>query len=167
MKINVGRDHGGYKSAMLLRKYRNKSDINIFYSGTFSDETSPNYPDSAKCVAGDIAFFKSDFGLLIRKSGIDMTIAANKMPRIRAGNCWNVQAPKLAREHNETNILCLGANFINVKTAKEILDTFLNTKFATRHLKHLEKIIILCAMNLWLKFAEQFPKCQPIWQMTK
>ncbi|MDR1891198.1 MAG: ribose 5-phosphate isomerase B [Puniceicoccales bacterium] len=143
MKISVGCDHGGYKLAMLLIKYLSKSDIDIFYYGTFSDETSVDYPDYAKCVAGDIASFKSDFGLLICKSGIGMSIAANKVPSVRAANCWNVETAKLAREHNDANILCLGANFINVKTAKEILDTFLNTKFATRHLKRIEKITTL------------------------
>ncbi|MDR1173637.1 MAG: ribose 5-phosphate isomerase B [Puniceicoccales bacterium] len=143
MKISVGSDHGGYKLAMLLIKYLSKSDMDIFYYGTFSGETSVDYPDYARCVGEDIASFKSDFGLLVCKSGTGMSIAANKVCGVRAANCWNVEIAKFAREHNDANILCLGASFVNAKTAQEILDTFLNTQFATRHLKRIEKITIL------------------------
>jgi ribose 5-phosphate isomerase B len=143
MKISIGSDHGGYKLAMLLIKYLSKSDMDIFYYGTFSGETSVDYPDYAKCVAKDIASFKSDFGILVCKSGTGMSIVANKVHGVRAANCWSVRIAKLAREHNDANVLCLGANFINAKTAQRILNAFLNTKFATRHLKRIEKITIL------------------------
>ncbi|MDR2778904.1 MAG: ribose 5-phosphate isomerase B [Puniceicoccales bacterium] len=143
MKISIGCDHGGYKLAMFLIKYLIKDDIDIFYYGTLSEKISVDYPDYAKRIADDIASFKSDFGLLICKSGTGMSIAANKVRSVRAANCWNVEVAKLAREHNDANVLCLGANFVSTKTAKEILDVFLNTKFATRHLKRIEKITTL------------------------
>jgi ribose 5-phosphate isomerase B len=147
MKISIGNDHGGYELAMFLIKYLQKNDIDIIYYGTFSKENSVDYPDYAERVAKDIASGKSNFGILICRSGIGMCIAANKMHYIRAANCWNVKIAQFSRKHNDANVICLGADFIKTRDARAIVDAFFDTKFEGRHGQRIEKIAAL--EKLW------------------
>jgi ribose 5-phosphate isomerase B len=76
-----------------------------------------------------------------------MCIAANKKPGIRAANCWSAEIAQLAREHNNANVLCLGADFVKPKDAKDIVDVFFGTEFSARHGERVGKITAL--ENLW------------------
>ncbi|MDR2760597.1 MAG: ribose 5-phosphate isomerase B [Rickettsiales bacterium] len=100
-----------------------------------------DYPDYARLVAEAILNKEGDFGILICGTGIGMSIAANRFKGIRAGLCHNILEARLTREHNNANILCLGARMIGAELALEITKTFLGAKFeGGRHLRRVEKI---------------------------
>lgn len=128
MKVSIGSDHGGYLLARKIAEHLS-STREVTNHGTF-DGISVNYPEFAKKVAIEVQAGRSNFGILICKSGIGMSIAANKFNGIRAALAYNEKATKSAREHNDANILCLGAETIDEQTAMRIVDTFLNTSFA-------------------------------------
>lgn len=132
MKVSIGADHGGYILAKKIEEHLS-STKEVTNHGTF-DGISVNYPEFAKKVSLEVQSGRSNFGILICKSGIGMSIAANKFNGIRAALAYNEQTAKSAREHNDANILCLGAETIDDNTAMRIVDTFLNTSFAgNRH----------------------------------
>ncbi|MDR2737869.1 MAG: RpiB/LacA/LacB family sugar-phosphate isomerase [Puniceicoccales bacterium] len=140
MKVSIGNDHGGYGLTMFLIKHLQKQNVDIFYYGSFSDEESVDYPDYAERVSQDVASSRSKFGILVCRSGVGMCMAANKMHNIRAANCWSAEIARLAREHNDANVLCLGADFVDECNAREIVDIFLDTGFSHRHRKRVGKI---------------------------
>ena len=141
IKIAIGSDHAGFK----LKKHI----IDVFEGlyhfldlGPDSSSDSCDYPDFANSVAGSLASFQSDFGILICGSGIGMSIAANRNKFIRAALCFDDKSAVLAREHNNANVVCIGANFVGKQTAERIIRVFLNTNFSKedRHLKRIDKI---------------------------
>jgi ribose 5-phosphate isomerase B len=141
IKLSMGNDHVGYKLAIFLIKQMKDSGVDILYYGAFSDEISVDYPDYAQRVASDIAKSKSDFGILVCKSGTGMCMAANRVPNVRAANCWNVEVSRLAREHNDANVLCIGADFVDQDMAWDIVNIFMKTKFfGGRHLRRVKKM---------------------------
>jgi ribose 5-phosphate isomerase B len=101
-----------------------------------------DYPDFAKLLAEEISAGRADRGVLICGSGIGMSIAANKVPGIRAAVVENPVAARLSREHNDANVLCLGSRFIAPEYGAEIVETWLNTKFSgdERHQNRIRKI---------------------------
>jgi ribose 5-phosphate isomerase B len=144
IKISVGNDHGGHALAMfLLKKLNNRRSnaVDIFYYGAFSPTEAVDYSDYAKRVTADVFSHRSKFGVLLCKSGVGMCIAANKIRGIRAANCWNTAIARRAREHNDANVLCLGADFVTEGTAYAIVNAFLTTKFSGgRHATRVEKV---------------------------
>jgi ribose 5-phosphate isomerase B len=144
VKLSISNDHGGYDLAMSLIKRLKASGMSILYYGAFSREEPVDYPDYAKRVTDDVISARSNFGILICRSGTGMCIAANKMDGIRAANCQSTKIAKLAREHNNANVLCLGSDFVKPRDAKNIVDAFANTKFAGgRHERRIKKITAL------------------------
>jgi len=139
MKIALASDHGGYELKNKIYEYlKEKYDIQDF--GTNSNE-SCDYPLYAKKVVH--AMFNDDFerGILICGTGIGMAIKANRYKGIRAANVFNKECAKLSREHNNSNVLTLGARIIDEKTALEIVDVWLNTEFQQgRHLKRINML---------------------------
>ena len=100
-----------------------------------------DYPDFAKKVVKEVLAKNVDFGVLICGTGIGMSIAANRYKGIRAGLCHNSLEARLTREHNDANILCMGARIIGKECALENLKVFANTEFAAgRHLRRVEKL---------------------------
>ena len=100
-----------------------------------------DYPDYAVKVANDVASGNSAKGILICGSGIGVSIAANKVKGIRAALCYNEETAKLARQHNNANVICYGARFIDVELAKKLIDNFLTTEFeGGRHENRVNKI---------------------------
>jgi len=128
MKVAIGCDHAGFtqKPAVLDFLYKNQYLVTDY--GTYSPE-SVDYPDFAHCVASDIARGNSELGILLCGSGNGVAITANKHPNIRAALCWNAEIARLARAHNDANILALPARFVSAEEVFEILESFFNTKF--------------------------------------
>jgi len=141
MKISIGSDHAGFRLKETIKDFLKELGHEVEDFGTHS-EKSTDYPDFAEKVAMSVADKKSDFGILMCGTGIGMSIAANKVNGIRAALCMTPEYAKLSREHNDANILTLGARFLEEKEAKNIVKTFLETKFTgeKRHRRRIKKI---------------------------
>lgn len=139
-KIAIGGDHTGYDVKEILKKYLASKNFNVIDVGTNSKE-SCDYPDFAIAVAKMVSMKEVKFGILIDATGIPSAITANKFPGIRAATCYNEFSAKSAREHNNANIIVLGAKTLGEETIKSILDTWFKTDFAgDRHQRRLNKI---------------------------
>jgi len=141
-KIFIGNDHAGkdLKDFLINFLKENYQEIEVINLGTDSYE-SCDYPDYAKEVSLNVLREEDSIGILICGTGIGMSIAANKIRGIRAALCYNSTAAKLARQHNNANILCLGQRIIGFELAKDIVDTFIKTEFeGNRHLNRIIKI---------------------------
>ncbi len=142
-KIAIGSDHAGFES-----KERAKSDllalgVEVVDKGTHSLD-SVDYPDFGAAVARAVASGEVERGVLICGSGIGVSIAANKIPGARAALCWNEETTRLAREHNDANVLCFGARFITPEQAARMVRLFLETEFdGERHTQRVEKLSAL------------------------
>ncbi|MEM4256936.1 MAG: ribose 5-phosphate isomerase B [Candidatus Diapherotrites archaeon] len=141
MKIHLGSDHAGYKTKEYLKKKLEKTKNIIIDHGTFEQNQS-DYPDYAKKVAEEVTKDKKSIGVLICGTGIGMSITANKIKGIRAANPFNEYTAKLAREHNNANIICLGGRTYSKRRAEKILEAFLKAKPSKekRHKKRIKKI---------------------------
>jgi ribose 5-phosphate isomerase B len=140
MKIAIGADHAGFELKQKLLKVLQHQGHELTDEGTV-DNNSVDYPDFAAKVAHDVAGQRAQFGVLVCGSGIGMAISANKVPGIRAANVCNTQEAQLSREHNNANIVTIGARMVSEDTAARIIDTFLKTPFAGgRHERRVEKI---------------------------
>lgn len=141
MTVAFGCDHGGFEFRSEIIKYLKDMGYTVKDFGTYEGK-SVDYPDVALPVAQDVAAGKSDFGILICGTGIGMSLAANKVPGIRAAAVSDHFSTKYTRLHNNANILCLGARVIGIGTAKELIHTFLKTKFegGDRHSRRISKI---------------------------
>ena len=140
MKIAIGSDHAGFtqksKTIIFLEGVFGAQVLDV---GTFSKE-SVDYPDYAHLVAKEV-LLGADFGVLICGSGNGVSMAANKHKKIRAAVCWTPEISKLAREHNDANILSIPARFVDEKTTQKIIKNFLETAFeGGRHKRRVEKI---------------------------
>ncbi|MBU5314946.1 ribose 5-phosphate isomerase B [Clostridium bornimense] len=140
MKVALGCDHGGYHLKNDIIKYLESKNIEVEDFGTYSTE-SCDYPDYALKVAEEVANKNFDFGILVCGTGIGISIAANKVPGIRAALCSDTFSAHATREHNDANILALGARVVGPGLALDIVDTFLNAKFeGDRHINRINKI---------------------------
>lgn len=140
MKIALGADHAGFELKQKVKEYLGKKGIEVNDIGTNSTE-SVDYPDFARLVAHEVAQHRADYGVLVCGSGIGMAITANKVGGIRAANVSDEQDARLSREHNNANVLAIGARIIGDEKAMKIIDIFLNTQFAGgRHERRVEKI---------------------------
>lgn len=140
MKIALGSDHAGLKLKKEIIEHLKEKDIEFKDLGTDTKE-SCDYPDYAKKVAIQVADKNYDLGILICGTGIGISIAANKVPGIRAALCSDTFSAHASREHNNANILALGERVVGVGLALDIVDTFLNSEFqGGRHQKRVDKI---------------------------
>lgn len=139
-RIVIAADHGGFSLKEKLKPYLEKEGFKIRDLGTHSKD-SCDYPDLAYSLAKAVSQGKYKRGILICKSGIGNSIVANRLPGVRAALCYNVKAARLSREHNDSNVLTLGALFVNLNLAKKILKVWLNTAFqGGRHQRRLNQI---------------------------
>ena len=139
-KICIASDHGGFKLKEAIKDFLIVKNISIIDLGPFVNKTV-DYPDYAKKLANRIKGKKSDVGILICGSGTGMAISANKIKTIRAAVCYNLKSTRLSREHNNANIIALGARLTNKKLSLKLVEIFLNTKFeGGRHIKRIKKI---------------------------
>ena len=143
MKIALGADHAGYELKDKIRLHLQKQGFDVRDEGTSSAE-SVDYPDFARAVAHDVSEQRADLGILVCGSGIGMAITANKIDGIRAANVSSEYEAQMSREHNNANVLALGARIINVDAAFRIVDKWLTTQFAGgRHERRVKKIMAI------------------------
>jgi RpiB/LacA/LacB family sugar-phosphate isomerase len=139
-RIIIGSDHAGFKLKEMLKPYLLKSGFKVNDIGTHSVQRC-DYPQLAYKLAEQISLGKFSRGILICNTGIGNSIVANRLPGVRAALCYNIKAAKLSRQHNDSNILVLGAVFMNVSKAKRITGVWLKTGFlGGRHKRRLNQI---------------------------
>lgn len=142
MKISIGCDHAGFALKQEIIHYLSSKNIETIDVGCFSEERA-DYPDYGHSVALHVLENKADLGILLCGSGNGITMSANKHSGIRAALCWNSEIAKLAKQHNDANILSLPARFISKEEAINCVTVFLSEKFeGGRHQLRLEKINI-------------------------
>jgi ribose 5-phosphate isomerase B len=145
MRIAIGSDHAGYEQKRSLSLCLSSLEHEVVDEGTYSDERC-DYPDFAEAVARDVADGKADRGVLVCGTGIGMAIAADKVTGIRAATVTTVDFAKLARKHNDLNVICLSGRFVDPSVNEEIVKAFLSTKFeGGRHAMRVAKIMRLDA----------------------
>jgi len=139
--IAIGTDHRGYKLKEELKVFLTSNHYDFKDFGTES-EKSVDYPDFAKLVAESIQKEESEYGILICGSGMGICIPANKYKGIRAVNILTEKMAEMSRRHNNANVICFGADFIDADTAKKCLFRFLTTPFDTdeRHSRRVNKV---------------------------
>ena len=140
MKIALGADHAGFELKNRIKQHLQQKGIEAQDQGTNSPE-SVDYPDFARLVGHDVAQHRAELGILVCGSGIGMAIAANKVEGIRAANASSEYEAQMSREHNNANVLTLGARILIPEQALAIVDKWLATQFAGgRHERRVEKI---------------------------
>ena len=138
-RVLIASDHAGYMlKKILIEKLQGK--IKFEDLGPFS-ENPVDYPDYAKKVAKNVSSKKSNMGILVCGSGTGMAMSANKFKKIRAAVCYNKASTRLSRQHNNANIMALGARLTKRSEAQKLVNLFLKTKFeGGRHLRRVNKV---------------------------
>jgi ribose 5-phosphate isomerase B len=141
MKIAIGTDHAGVDHKEKLKELAASLGHEVTDMGTYSGE-SVDYPDFGEKVGLAVCKKEADLGILMCGTGIGISMAANKVRGIRAAVCWSEETARLAREHNNANVLCMGARFISIEDSVRIARVFLETPFSNeeRHIKRISKI---------------------------
>ena len=141
MKIAVGCDHAGYVLKESVLEFLKSKNIEIFDLGAYEYNKNDDYADFAFRVAGAIVDGEAEAGILICGTGFGISIAANKIPGIRAVPCYTPESSKMAKAHNNANIITLGGNVLKPEEVPAILDAWISTEFeGGRHLRRLNKI---------------------------
>ena len=138
--IAIAADHGGFELKQALSQYLHELGVEVCDLGTHGLE-SVDYPDYAMEMSKWITANPDGKGILICGSGIGISIAANRFSHIRAALCHDSLSARLSRQHNDANVLCLGARLIGIETAKDCVSNFLSSKFeGGRHAGRVEKL---------------------------
>ena len=138
--IAIGSDHGGYKLKEEIKKYLDEKEIKYVDCGCISEERV-DYPDIAKAVAEKVQNKECEEGIVICRSGIGMSIVANKFKGIRCAKCDNEEEAKFSKMHNNSNVLALGADYISTSEAVCIVRAWIATKFEGE--RHQERVKII------------------------
>ena len=138
--VILASDHAGFRLKEVIKRFLIKKRNKVLDLGTNSAD-SVDYPDFAHRLSNKMKKDKDQFGVLICGSGIGMDITANKHKNIRAALCYNTKSAKLSRQHNNANVIAIGARLTKKKVALKCVDTFLKTNFkGGRHLRRIKKI---------------------------
>ena len=141
--VAIGADHGGYPLKETLKTHLQRAGFPVLDCGTNSEE-SVDYPDTAYAVAEAVAHRRAWRGIIIDGAGIGSCMAANKVPGVRAAMCYDQATAVNSREHNNANVLTLGAGLIGINLAQQIADTWLATDFGGgRHGRRVDKIMAI------------------------
>ena len=139
-KVSLASDHAGFNLKESIRKFLIKKKIKVIDLGPKNNK-SVDYPEYAKKVARNVSSKKSNMGILVCGSGTGMAMSANKFKKIRAAVCYNKASTRLSRQHNNANIMALGARLTKKTNALKLVNVFLNTKFeGGRHLRRVKKV---------------------------
>ena len=139
IKVSIGNDHAGTSLKKYIIEYY-KQNFDFINNGT-DQEDSVDYPDFVHPVANDVQNKTSTFGILICGSANGVCMTANKHQGIRAGLAWNKDVAALIKQHNNANIICIPARFLDVSEAIQIIDTYINEDFeGGRHQRRIDKI---------------------------
>jgi len=140
MRIAIGSDHAGFRYKTALVELLRELNHEVHDFGTNS-EAPADYPDFIRPVAEAVAAGEADKGIVLGGSGNGEAMVANKVRGVRCAICWNVTSARLARQHNDANVVALGQRLIKLQVAKDIVTTFLSTEFeGGRHIRRLEKM---------------------------
>jgi RpiB/LacA/LacB family sugar-phosphate isomerase len=140
LRVALGADHGGVDLKKAVHEHLARKGYVVTDFGVNSKE-SVDYPDYAQSVCNTVASHEADFGILMCTSGIGMSIAANRFPQIRAALLDNADDARVTRQHNNSNVLCMGSSRVDAAAAPRILDAFLSTQFeGGRHERRVEKL---------------------------
>ena len=146
--IAIGSDHGGYKLKEEIKKYFDETGIEYKDFGSYSEDRV-DYPLIAKDVSKSVQKKECDRGILICRSGYGMAMVANKFKGIRSASCFQEQAAKFSRMHNDSNVLALGADYITTSEAINIVRTWIATKFeGGRHQERLNLVAEIESENM-------------------
>jgi glycine hydroxymethyltransferase len=129
LRIAIGADHGGVELKQAVHAYLSQKGHMVSDLGAHSSEKSVDYPDYAAAVSRQVASGESDFGILVCRSGIGMSIAANRNQQVRASLVDNPEDARVTRQHNNANVLCLAANHVSSAQLGRIVDAFIGTEF--------------------------------------
>ena len=142
MRIAVGADHGGFPLNERVIEELSKAGHDITDFGTHDGSIADDYPDYARKVGQAIQQGRAEIGILICGSGVGAAVAANKLKGVRAALCGDTYSGHQSREHDDCNVLCLGARVIGVELALEIVRAFVAAEFTgeERHLRRLKKV---------------------------
>lgn len=142
MRLAVGADHAGFEMKRELVRFSSQLGVEVLDLGTHSADPV-DYPDCAAAVASALREGRADRGLIVCGSGAGVSIAANKFPGIRAAVCHDCYTAHQAVEHDDLNVLCVGARVIGINVAKELVETFVRARFSNeeRHQRRLGKIL--------------------------
>ena len=141
--LAIGADHGGINLKEILKNYLDERGIEVKDFGTY-DSSSCDYPDIAEKVCGAILSGECERGILVCGTGIGMSIAANKVSGIRAAHVTDTYSARMAREHNNAHIICLGERITGCDLAVEIVKSYLDAEFlGGRHQTRVDKIMAL------------------------
>ena len=144
MKISIGCDHGALELKNLVVTHLQKQGHEVTDYGTYTKD-SCDYPEFAAAAARAVAEGKADRGIVLCTTGIGVSITANKIPGIRCALLSDLMSARLTREHNDTNMMALGAGIVEHDLALQIVDTWLTTEFShgERHSRRIEKLMAL------------------------
>lgn len=141
--LAIGSDHGGINLKEILKSYLLERGFEVKDFGTY-DKTSCDYPDIAKKVCDGVLSGECEKGILVCGTGIGMSIAANKVRGIRAAHVTDTYSARMAKEHNNANIICLGERITGCDLAVEIVKAYIDAEFGgDRHQKRVDKIMAL------------------------
>jgi len=143
LSVALGADHAGWELKEALKSWLMEAGYQVLDFGTHSPD-SVDYPDYAQQVGEAVAVGKVDRGVLVCGTGIGMTMAANKIPGVRAALCGDAFTSRMSREHNDANVLALGGRLTDADMGRDILKVWLETSFAGgRHARRVNKIMEL------------------------
>lgn len=138
--IALGTDHAGFHLKEIIKTFLLENEYQVNDFGAINDKPS-DYPDYCRPAAESVAKGLSDFGVVFGGSGNGEAMVANKVKGIRCGLCWNIESAKLTKEHNNANMISIGARMVTQRDAIEIVKTWLSAEFeGGRHLKRINKI---------------------------
>ncbi len=142
LRIALGGDHAGFPLKQVVAERLNGTSVSLTDCGTNSSE-SCDYPDFAVAVAKEIIEGRADRGIVVCGSGVGVSVAANKIPGIRAAVCHDTYSAHQGVEHDDMNVLCIGGRIIGSELAFEIIDSFLQARYVPqeRHARRLEKVL--------------------------
>jgi ribose 5-phosphate isomerase B len=139
-RIAMGTDHAGYRLRETIKAHLKSKGYIVTDFGTDSEE-AVDYPDFIRPAAQSVASGESDLGIVFGGSGNGEAIVANKVKGIRCAVCWNQESARLAKEHNNANVISIGARMVSEQEGIRIVDAWLNAEFqGGRHLRRIEKI---------------------------
>jgi ribose 5-phosphate isomerase B len=149
VKIALGTDHAGFEFKNQLVSILVGQGVDIFEVGAFSYDANDDYPDFAEAVARAVADGKAERGILVCGSGVGASIAANKVRGVRAAMCHDTYSAHQGVEHDDMNVLCMGARIVGIELAREVANAFLGAIFSgePRHARRLTKVIAIEAAS--------------------
>ena len=143
LRVALGADHGGFSLKTELLPWLKGRGYDVLDLGAHAFDSTDDYPDFSKLVAQTVASGEAKRGIIICGSGVGACITANKVPGMRAGTCHDTYSAHQGVEHDDMNILCLGARIIGIEVAKEVVAAFLEARFSNeeRHRRRLQKVL--------------------------